>query len=50
MGLEPCVPNDFFFNLAAQTRNSLATNLTQALIDGLTESLLPGFNDGTGDP
>ena len=48
-GLDPCIPNDFLFNLATQTRDSLALNLTQVVIDGVTEALFPGLDTGTGD-
>ncbi len=48
-GLEPCIPDNFLYNLAAQSRDSLASNLAQFVSDSLSEALLPGFGDTEGD-
>jgi|GEM_PF-5926036 len=40
-GIEPCVPDNYFYDLAAQARNSLADNLVDLLVNGITDALLP---------
>lgn len=46
--LEPCIPDNFLYNLAAQSRDSLVNNLSQFVSDSLSEALLPGIG-GTAD-
>lgn len=47
-GIDPCVPDDYFYNLAAQTRDSFTSNIAEFIALQLTAQFFPELlDDGT---